>query len=60
MGAAGPVDQKGPAQGAHHLQPRHLRGQLGPAGPWIFVSMKADTILGYAKVQLTGVQVQRM
>jgi len=35
-------------------------GQLGPAGPWIFVSMKADTILGYAKVQLTGVQVQRM
>ncbi len=35
-------------------------GRLGAAGPWIFVSMKADTILGYAKVQLTGVRVQRL
>jgi hypothetical protein len=35
-------------------------GQLGAGGPWIFVSMKADTILGYAKVQLTGVRMQRL
>jgi hypothetical protein len=34
-------------------------GQLGAGGPWIFVSMKADTFLGYAKVQLTGVRIQR-
>jgi hypothetical protein len=34
-------------------------GQLGPAGPWVFVSMNADTILGDARVQLTGVRVQR-
>jgi hypothetical protein len=34
-------------------------GQLGAGGPWIFVSMKADTFLGYAKVQLTGVRLER-
>jgi hypothetical protein len=34
-------------------------GQLGPAGPWIFVSMKADTALGDAAVQLTRVAIQR-
>lgn len=27
-------------------------GKLGPAGPWLFVSLKADTFLGYAKVEL--------
>jgi hypothetical protein len=34
-------------------------GQLGPTGPWIFVSMKADTLLGYAAVRLTGVRLGR-
>jgi hypothetical protein len=32
-------------------------GQLGPGGPWVAVSMKADTLLGYAKVQLDTVKV---
>jgi Protein of unknown function (DUF3108) len=29
-------------------------GKLGAGGPWIFVSLKADTFLGYAKIELTG------
>jgi len=32
-------------------------GRLGEAGPWVLMSMKADTILGYAKVALSGVKV---
>jgi hypothetical protein len=32
-------------------------GRLGPAGPWIATSMKADTLLGYAKMQLDAVKV---
>jgi hypothetical protein len=32
-------------------------GRIGPAGPWIGLSMKADTLLGYAKVQLDTVRV---
>jgi hypothetical protein len=32
-------------------------GKLGAAGPWVFASLKADTFLGYAKVELTGVKV---
>jgi hypothetical protein len=32
-------------------------GKLGDGGPWLFVSLKADTLLGYAKVALTGVKV---
>jgi hypothetical protein len=35
-------------------------GQLGPAGPWIFVSLTADTMLGSARVQLTAVRMQRL
>ena len=31
--------------------------KVGVAGPWVFVSLKADTPLGYAKVELTGVKV---
>jgi hypothetical protein len=31
-------------------------GKVGAAGPWIFVSLKADTFLGYAKIELTGVK----
>jgi hypothetical protein len=34
-------------------------GKVGEAGPWVFVSLKADTFLGYAKVQLTGVKLSR-
>jgi hypothetical protein len=33
--------------------------QLGAGGPWIFVSLQADTLLGDAKVQLTGVRLAR-
>ncbi len=33
-------------------------GRLGAAGPWVFVSLKADTFLGYAKVELTGVRLE--
>jgi hypothetical protein len=32
-------------------------GRLGVAGPWIGLSMKADTLLGYGKVQLDAVRV---
>jgi hypothetical protein len=32
-------------------------GQLNADGPWVFTSMKADTMLGYAKVQLVGVRL---
>jgi hypothetical protein len=32
-------------------------GRLGPGGPWVGVSMKADTLLGYAKVELDSVTV---
>jgi hypothetical protein len=31
-------------------------GKVGADGPWIFVSLKADTFLGYAKIELTGVK----
>jgi hypothetical protein len=30
-------------------------GKVGAAGPWVFVSLKSDTFLGYAKVELTAV-----
>jgi len=30
-------------------------GKLGADGPWVFVSLKADTFLGYAKIELTRV-----
>lgn len=33
-------------------------GRLGAAGPWVFVSLKADTFLGYAKVELTSVKLE--
>jgi len=32
-------------------------GRLGAGGPWIGLSMKADTLLGYAKVQLDNVRL---
>ena len=32
-------------------------GKLGAAGPWVFVSLKADTFLGYAKVELVRATV---
>ena len=32
-------------------------GRVGPAGPWIALSLKADTLLGYAKMQLDQVRV---
>jgi hypothetical protein len=32
-------------------------GRVGPGGPWIGLSMKADTALGYAKVQLDNVRL---
>jgi hypothetical protein len=32
-------------------------GQLGASGPWIFLSMKADTILGYAEIELKQVHL---
>ena len=31
-------------------------GKVGAGGPWIFVSLRADTFLGYAKIELTGVK----
>ena len=31
-------------------------GKVGADGPWVFVSLKADTFLGYAKIELTGVK----
>lgn len=31
-------------------------GKVGADGPWVFVSLKADTFLGYAKVELTSVR----
>ena len=31
-------------------------GKLGAGGPWVFISLKADTFLGYAKIELTGVK----
>jgi hypothetical protein len=34
-------------------------GQLGATGPWVFLSMKADTILGYAEVELKTVHLSR-
>ena len=32
-------------------------GRLGPGGPWIALSLKADTLLGYAKMQLDTARV---
>jgi hypothetical protein len=32
-------------------------GRLGPGGPWIALSLKADTLLGSAKMQLDSVSV---
>jgi hypothetical protein len=32
-------------------------GRFGPAGPWVFISLKADTFLGYAKLELTELKV---
>jgi hypothetical protein len=31
-------------------------GKVGAGGPWVFISLKADTFLGYAKIELTGVK----
>ena len=31
-------------------------GKLGAGGPWLFVSLQADTFLGYAKIELTSVR----
>jgi hypothetical protein len=31
-------------------------GKLGAGGPWVFVSLRADTFLGYAKIELTSVK----
>ena len=31
-------------------------GRIGADGPWVFVSLKADTFLGYAKVALTSLK----
>jgi len=31
-------------------------GKVGAAGPWVFVSLRADTFLGYAKIELTSVK----
>jgi hypothetical protein len=33
-------------------------GRVGEDGPWVFVSVKADTFLGYAKVELTGLRLE--
>jgi hypothetical protein len=33
-------------------------GKVGAGGPWVFVSLKADTFLGYAKIELTGVKAR--
>ncbi|HZZ90024.1 MAG TPA: hypothetical protein VFE13_16975 [Caulobacteraceae bacterium] len=32
-------------------------GRVGAAGPWVFISLKADTFLGYAKLELTALKV---
>jgi len=32
-------------------------GKVGADGPWIFISLKADTFLGYAKLELTSVKL---
>jgi hypothetical protein len=32
-------------------------GRLGPGGPWIGLAMKADTALGYAKIELDNVRL---
>jgi hypothetical protein len=32
-------------------------GRLGPAGPWVALTLKADTLMGYAKVQLDTIHV---
>ncbi len=32
-------------------------GRLGPGGPWIALSLKADTLLGYAKMRLDTVRL---
>ena len=32
-------------------------GRLGAAGPWVALTLKADTLLGYAKVQLDTIHV---
>jgi hypothetical protein len=32
-------------------------GKVGADGPWIFISLKADTFLGYAKLELTSVRL---
>ena len=32
-------------------------GQLGANGPWVFLSLKADTILGYARVRLRDMKL---
>ena len=32
-------------------------GRLGADGPWLLLSMKADTLLGYARVALSAVRV---
>ncbi len=34
-------------------------GRLGATGPWLFLSMKADTLLGYAKVELREVKLSQ-
>jgi len=31
-------------------------GKVGAGGPWVFVSLRADTFLGYAEIELTGVK----
>lgn len=31
-------------------------GKVGAGGPWVFVSLRADTFLGYAKIELTSVR----
>ena len=34
-------------------------GQLGADGPWVFLSLRADTILGYAKVRLKDMKLEQ-
>jgi hypothetical protein len=34
-------------------------GQLGANGPWVFLSLKADTVLGYAKVRLRDLKLEQ-
>jgi hypothetical protein len=31
-------------------------GKIGAGGPWVFISLRADTFLGYAKIELTSVK----